>query len=126
MNRLLAFAAALEAATGLALLVKPALLIGLLFGVEVTGAGVVMSRFAGIGLIGMGVACWPAGQTGRAICGMLAYNALAAAYLVFLGLDGKWAGPLLWPAAGLHSVLAALFAAVWIKTRKSPGPKSGP
>jgi hypothetical protein len=57
---------------------------------------------------------------------MLAYNALAAAYLICLGLDGKWAGPLLWPAAGLHSVMAVLFAAVWIKTRESPVSKSGP
>ena len=58
MKKLLALAAIAEAATGLALLVVPSLVGRLLFDAEIVGVGVIMSRLAGIGLIGLGVACW--------------------------------------------------------------------
>jgi len=51
MKTLLALAAVSEAATGLVLLVYPSIVVSLLFGSEITGAGIVMSRLAGISLI---------------------------------------------------------------------------
>ncbi len=48
-----------EAGTGVLLLAWPPIVVRLLFGAEISGAGVIMSRFAGIALIGFGVACWP-------------------------------------------------------------------
>lgn len=71
-NLPLTIAAAGEAATGFALLVVPHLVIRILFGAEIVGAGVVMSRIAGLALIALGVACWP-GRT--AFCGMTTYSA---------------------------------------------------
>jgi hypothetical protein len=56
MKILLAVTAASEAATGLALLAYPPIVIRLLFGVEITGVADVVSRFAGGALIGLGVA----------------------------------------------------------------------
>ena len=44
---------------------------------------------------------------------MLAYNALAAAYFVVLGIGGEFVGVLLWPAAIVHAVLAVLLARTW-------------
>ena len=126
MRNLLALGALLEATTGLALLVRPPLLARLLLGVEVTGTGVVMSRFAGIGLIALGLACWPGNLPHRALCGMLTYNSLAALYLVYLGLGGDWSGILLWPAAVLHAVLASLFAVAWFNERKTATSRGTP
>jgi hypothetical protein len=64
MRRLLAIAAAGESATGLALLVYPPIAVRPLFGAEIAGAGVVMSRIAGMSLIAFGLACWPGGKAG--------------------------------------------------------------
>ena len=47
MKNLLAVAAVGEAITGLVLLVYPPIVVRLLFGAEIAGAGVVMSRILG-------------------------------------------------------------------------------
>lgn len=57
MKKLLTLAAAAEAMTGLILLLYPPIVIRLLFDSDITGAGVLMSRLAGISLIALGVAC---------------------------------------------------------------------
>lgn len=57
MKFLLALACAAEAATGFILFVYPPIVIQLLFGTEVAGAGVVIGRFAGIALMALGFAC---------------------------------------------------------------------
>jgi hypothetical protein len=103
---LLAIAAIGEAATGVALLVIPSVVVRLLFGGEIAGAGIVMCRIAGIALVALGIGCWP----GPALLGMLAYSALASLYLLYLGVRGEWVGPLLWPAVALHAVLTLLLA----------------
>src|SRR5437867_1386654 len=112
MKNLLTFAAVGEAAMGLALLVYPPIVIRLLFGAEIAGAGMVISRIAGIALIALGVACWPGRTT---LCGMLTYSALSAAYLAYVGIRGDWSVPLLWPAVVLHAALALLLARAWFK-----------
>jgi len=52
-NKVLALSAAAEAGTGLLLLAWPSLVVRLLFGADISGIGVVMSRIAGIALIGL-------------------------------------------------------------------------
>ncbi len=106
IRRLLAVVGAGEAFTGLALVICPSLVVWLLFGAEISGAGTVMSRIAGIALIALGVACWP----GPPQVGMLTYSAMATAYLAYVGIRGEWVGPLLWPAVVVHAVLTALLA----------------
>jgi hypothetical protein len=118
MKKLLALAAAGEAVTGLVLLVYPPIVVKLLFGADITGIGVVTSRFAGLALIALGVACWPFGYASRALYGMLTYGSLATSGLFYLALGGKWNGPLLWPAAILHAVLTLLLARAWFQSRK--------
>jgi hypothetical protein len=58
MNKPLAFAALAEAATGVALIVVPALVARLLLGAELSGVAVVVGRVAGISLLSLGLACW--------------------------------------------------------------------
>jgi hypothetical protein len=120
-NMLLAVAAAGEAATGLALIVAPSMVVALLFGAGVDGTGAVMSRIAGLALIGLGLACWPRGASAPvsrpAIAGMLAYSGLATVYLGIVGLDGQ-SGSLLWPAVAVHTGLTALLAVTWARVRQ--------
>lgn len=106
MNRLLAFAAIAEAATGVALLAMPSLVGQCLFGAELTGLAVIVARVAGIALLAFALACWP----GSPLLAMLGYGAASALYLGYLGLTGAATGPLLWPAVVLHLVLTAALA----------------
>jgi hypothetical protein len=115
MNKLLAFAAIAEVSTGVPLIIVPSLVGRLLLGAELSGVSVVIGRVTGIALIALGIACWP----GRmALCGMLTYGALATAYLAWLGLGGKWVGPVLWPAVVLHAALTLLLTRAWLSLRR--------
>ena len=111
MKKLLIVIAFGEAVAGLALLIAPSLVVPLLFGQEPAGVAVALARVTGIALLALGVACWP----GPPASGLLTYNAVAAIYLSGLGVAGGLTGVLLWPAAVLHAVLAALLA--WSVTR---------
>jgi hypothetical protein len=111
MNKPLAFAAIAEAATGVALIVVPPLVGRLLLGAELTGVAIPVARVTGIALIALGVGCWPGSI---ALRGMLTYSALATLYLLYLGIRGEWVGPLLWPAVGLHAVVAILLGRAWL------------
>jgi hypothetical protein len=106
MKKMLVLAAAGEATLGLVLLVYPPIVVRLLFNAQIAGAGMVMSRVAGIALIALGVACWP----GPPRVGMLTYSAVVTLYLAYLGFTGSSTGPLLWPAVVLHMILTALLA----------------
>jgi hypothetical protein len=121
MKKVLGLAAASEAATGLALLIVPSLVGRLLLGDELAGVAIPVARVTGIALIALGIACWP-GLT--PLCGMLTYNALATAFLVWLGIRGDWVGPLLWPAVVLHAVMAIFLGRAWLMNRKNAGQKN--
>ena len=106
MKSALTFAAVAEAATGLALLIAPALVGQLLLGEALTGIAVPVARVAGIALIALGIACWP----GPPLVGMLSYSALVTLYLGYIGFADGLAGVLLWPAVTLHLLLTLWLA----------------
>jgi hypothetical protein len=116
----LGVAAAVEAVTGLFLLVFPHLLVKLLLGAEVTGVAVVIGRVAGIALLSLGVGCWfgrQEGTSGWALAAMLLYNVMVTLYLAFVGLGTEFVGVLLWPAVVVHVGLTTLLAYAWSKDR---------
>ena len=117
MNRLLTLASVIEATTGLALIAVPAVVVRLLLGGEISGAGIPLGRVAGFGLLSLGVACWPGrdpvGATATALRAMLTYNWLATLYFLYLGIGREWVGPLLWPAVALHAILSLLLVRQW-------------
>jgi hypothetical protein len=117
MNHLLTLAASIEAATGLALLAVPSVVVRLLLGGEISGASIPIGRVAGFGLLSLGIACWPGhdptGTTAPALRAMLTYNSLATLYFLHLGIGGEWVGPLLWPAMVVHGILSLLLARQW-------------
>ena len=116
MKKLLAFAAIAEAATGVALIFAPLLVGRLLLGAEFSDVAVIASRVAGMALIALGVACWPAGTANRALCGMLTYSVLVTFYLLYVAVRGESVGPLLWPVVAVHAVLSLLLARIWFKS----------
>jgi hypothetical protein len=94
----------------------PATIVRLLLGMEISGAGIPLSRCFGIALLGLGLACWPVRQRNEnhaPFRALLIYNALIALYLSFLGTAAQLQGLLLWPAVVLHAAVA--FALVWLR-----------
>ena len=115
-------AALAEAGTGVILVAYPPIVVRLLFGAEVSGAGLIMSRIAGIALIGLGVACWPGNSAIQQLYGMLTYSTLAMMYLIYIGVRGEAAGVLLWPAVVAHVVLVALLVRARSNEQKTLAP----
>jgi hypothetical protein len=114
MRKVLIFAAVVEVATGLGLLIGPSRIARLLLGEELTN--VPIARWAGIGLIALGIACWP----GPPVVGMLTYGAALALYLAYLGFTSAFVGVLLWPAVVLHVILTTLL--IWLSKRDQGTP----
>ena len=114
LSNLVTFAAVLEAATGLALMLGPSFVARLLFGIDLTGVSIVVARLAGIGLFSLGLAYWAAKSvTHTTTYALVTYNALVTLYLLFVGIRGEWVGPLLWPAVAVHAVLTILLVRSW-------------
>lgn len=109
-NWTLDLAALGEGATGLALLLVPALVGELLFGSALTGMAIPVARVAGIALISLALACWRSSP----LAGMLAYSIAVTFYLAAIGLAGDFTGVLLWPAIALHGLLSLLLARAWL------------
>jgi hypothetical protein len=114
-SRILAFAAVVEFGTGLVLMIDPVIVVTLLVGTEVSGTATLLARCFGIALLALGLACWPRWQRAEggspALRAMLTYNVLIALYLAYVGAGRHLGGVLLWPAVGLHAVVALLL--VW-------------
>jgi hypothetical protein len=119
MKKLLVITAAIEAGTGLGLLVIPAVIAQILLGATLdTPAAVTVARVAGAALFALSVACWLSRDDGRAlVMAMLFYNVIAAAILAYAAVGLALSGIGLWPAVVLHTALAAWCAA--IQTRLS-------
>ncbi len=115
-TRLLFKASAIaEGLTGLALLVAPEFVIGLLLGDGLGPTGVAVARVLGIGLVSVGVSGWELqGQDIRLAprAGLCTYNVGAAIVFVILGTSGGMNGILLWPAAILHGLIGAMM--LWV------------
>ena len=104
--------AAIEVATGIALIADPDFVARLLLGVSLSDSGIAVGRLAGLGLLSLGLACRPGGDdaTPQVLGALFTYNLLAALYLGYLRVGGGFVGYLLWPACALHALLALLLA----------------
>jgi len=117
MKRVLMLAAITEAATGAGLLIVPTLIGRLLLGAEFSGVSLVMARVTGIALVALSTACWPGPF--NPFRGMLIYNALMTAYLIWVAGKGEFLGPLLWPVVVLHILMTILLVAVLLVRKKT-------
>jgi hypothetical protein len=119
MRLLLTITALGEGVFGLLVLVYPPIAVQALFGLEIDGLGIIISRIAAVALIGLAVACWPGRVPSRQqLYGMLTYSILVTLYLVRIGIRGAPVGPFLWPAVIVHVVLIVLLIVAGVKARK--------
>ena len=102
-----------EGGIGLLLLVSPSIPQLLLLGVEtISPETSIVARITGAALLAIGVICWQAISNTEGVAlqgllwGILIYDLAAALILAYSGLFVGLAGIALWPAAGLHVVLA--------------------
>jgi hypothetical protein len=111
MRLLLKLTALIEAATGLGLVAVPALVVRLLLGSELLGAGIPLGRLAGVALLALGIACWLASADTQSyaawgvVSAMVLYNLGATVILGLAGLQAQPAGVALWPAVILHAAM---------------------
>jgi len=120
LGRLLVAGAVLEAAAGLGLLFAPSTLATLLLRDSLAGAGVIIARLGGGGVLALAIACWFARRTPSTAAGLgvarafLAYNLVAFGALIaaYPPLPGGLAALSLAVLHGLlaMALLAALFA----------------
>jgi len=129
LARILSTGGVLETGTGLILLIDPSALASLLLRSPLEGAGLIVARIGGGGVLALGIACWCARKTPMTPAGLgvswafLAYNLVACVTLALarpaLASNGL-------PALGasiLHGVLAAaLLGALFGRRRSSAGP----
>jgi hypothetical protein len=103
-------AAWLEIVVGAVLLTAPDLPCRLLFAAVPEGVGVVLARFAGVGLFALGIACLPSTATGShrsAVSGLIVFNVGVASLFTWVGVATTLRGALLWPVVVLHAAIAA-------------------
>jgi hypothetical protein len=102
--------ACLEIIMGLCCILVPDLPCRLLFAAAAEGLAVPVARFAGVALLGLGVACLPskhAGSLRSAVLGLLVFNLGVPILFAWVGVTTSFRGPLLWPAVILHAIIAA-------------------
>jgi riboflavin transporter FmnP len=110
---LLVIKAAVEAATGIALVLAPSLVLSFLLGAPLDApVGKVVCRIAGAALLTIGIACWFARNDtrSRATIGLieatLLYDFAVAVILLVARLDMGLSGIALWPAVAFYLGLA--------------------
>ena len=98
----------LEIVVGLLFVFVPELPNILLFGAKADGMAVPLSRFAGIALIALGIACLPrrAAPHCDSLPGLFVFNLSAAILFSVVAVAAMQHGILTWPAAILHAGIA--------------------
>ncbi|PZV38264.1 hypothetical protein [Mesorhizobium kowhaii] len=112
-NLFLVVIAAVEAATGLGLLLLPSVPFALLLGLEsATVEAIFVGRIAGAALLAIGVASWMARKDALnpslfgLLVGILIYNTAVSILLVYAAAVLKMTGVMLWPTVAFHALLA--------------------
>ena len=112
-NSFLIVVAAVEAATGLGLLLLPSVAFALLLGLESAAVeAILVGRIAGATLLAIGVASWMARKDELnpslfgLLVGLLIYNTTVSILLVYAAAVLKMTGVMLWPTVVFHALLA--------------------
>jgi hypothetical protein len=112
MQILLAVTAVIEAGAGLALMCCPSASVALLLGSPLDApAALTLGRVAGVALLALGVACWPAHYVAQScaarglVSAMALYNLGAFVILGSAGILSQPVGVALWPAVVLHATM---------------------
>ncbi len=85
----------------------------LIFGTTTEGAGAGFARLAGIGLIGLGIACLPSklAEARRGpVRGLLIFNIGVTIFFAWVAVATTFRGVLLWPVVIMHAVISVALA----------------
>ena len=116
-------AAWLEVIVGASFLLAPNVQSQFIFGATPEGIGIPWARFAGIALIGLGIACMPpklAGTSQGAVRGLLLFNIGATIFFAWVGVATMFRGVMLWPVVILHAVITIALALSLRKEGSTP------
>ena len=107
---LLRVCASFEIVAGFVLIAVPDFVIREIFGGGPLSSDVAIVGGGGLGLLLLGLVCWPIGDDidEQLLWAQLAYNLPAALYLGYLRLKGGFTSALLWPTCALHGLIAML------------------
>jgi len=103
-------ASLLEIVVGITFIAVPELPFRLLFAATPQSLAILLARFAGIGLLALGIACFPSKQLEPrrgAVFGLLVFNVGATIFCAWVAIATLYRGILLWPVVVLHAVIAA-------------------
>jgi hypothetical protein len=81
----------------------------LLFRVTLDGIAWSLARWVGVALLALGIACLPSKTAelhGRSVLGLFVFSVGVAMMFLRVGTTAVIYGPLLWPAAILHSLIS--------------------
>jgi hypothetical protein len=110
LNTFVVMAAAwLEIVVGTSFIMIPDFPCRLLFAATPEGLAISLARFAGIALLGLGIACLPskiAGSHRGTVRGLLVFNLGATIFFAWVAIATSLRGPVLWPVVILHVVIA--------------------
>jgi hypothetical protein len=83
-----------------------------IFGATPEGIGDAWARFAGIALIGLGIACLPSNLAGtrQGVRGLLVFNIGATIFFAWVAVATTFRGVILWPVVILHAVITIALA----------------
>jgi len=85
----------------------------LIFGATPEGIGDPFARFAGIALIGLGIACLPSNLAGTrqgAVRGLFVFNLAVTIFFAWVAVATTFRGVVLWPVVILHAVITIALA----------------
>jgi hypothetical protein len=102
-------AAWLEIVAGGILIILPDTASRLLFRATLDGLAWPLAHWIGVALLALGIACLVSKTTdlhGRTVLALFVYNASVAVLFLRLAATAVMRGPLLWPAAILHSAIS--------------------
>jgi hypothetical protein len=102
-------AAWLEIVAGAILIIFPGIACRLLFRATLDGLAWPLAHWVGVALLALGIACLPSKTTdlhGRTVVALFVYNSCVAVLFLRLAATALMPGPLLWPAAILHSAIS--------------------
>ncbi|HEU4837339.1 MAG TPA: hypothetical protein VFS90_23115 [Pyrinomonadaceae bacterium] len=84
-----------------------------IFAATPDGVASVFARFAGIALIGLGIACLPsqlAGTNRNAVLGLFVFNVAVTIFFAWVAMATTFRGMVLWPVVILHAVISLALA----------------
>ncbi len=110
-RKIIEVAAWFEVAVGISFLAALNVQAHALFGDMPDGRGVVFAHFAGIALIGLGIACLPSSGSlsqRNPVRGLCIFNAATAIFFAWVASGTSFRGYILWPIVVVHSMIAIL------------------